>query len=258
MKSPFPGMDPYVEPHWQDIHTTLISDARRALNQSLPPGLVARVEERVAVEADDQYLRRIAPDVRVFSPASADPDHSAGSIMIEAPFKLVVDLDPILERFIRIIDQDGTLITVIEFLSPANKQGSGLADYHEKRKELLTAGVHVVEIDLVRTGDWRALMRPERCPADAISTYRAVVRTSGARPAGYLFPIPLRQPLPQIPIPLRPAEQPVQLRLQSLFEDVYQDGRYDQTIDYSQPLDPPLQSDDAAWADQLLKSAGKR
>jgi len=187
MKSPFPGMDPYVEPHWQDIHTALIGDARRALNQSLPPGLVARVEERVAVEADDQYVRRNAPDVRVFSPASADPDHGAAGVMIEAPFKLVVDLDPIIERFIRIIDQDGTLITVIEFLSPANKQSPGLADYHEKRMERLTAGVHVVEVDLVRAGDWRALMRPERCPADAVSTYRAVVRTSGARPAGYLF-----------------------------------------------------------------------
>jgi len=177
---------------------------------------------------------------------------------LTTPFKLVVALDPILERFIRIIDQDGTLITVIEILSPANKQKPGLAEYHEKRIELLIAGVHVVEIDLVRAGDWRALMRPERCPPDAISIYRAVVRTSGPKPAGYLFPITLRQPLPQIPIPLRPTDRPVQLPLQMLFDAAYEDGRYDQTIDYSRPLDPPFELNDATWVEQLLKSVGKR
>jgi hypothetical protein len=258
MKSPFPGMDPYVEPHWEDVHTSLIGDTRRALNRSLPQGLVARVEERVAVEADDQRSRRIAPDVRVFSPSTADPNEGAGGVVIEAPFKLVVDLDPILERFIRIIDQDGTLITVIEFLSPSNKQKPGLDGYLEKRDELLASGVHVVEIDLVRAGDWRAVMRPERCPADALSTYRATVRVTGAKPGGYLFPIHLREAMPAVPIPLRPGEQAVRLPLQALFEGVYEDGRYDQTLDYASPLDPPLHPEDADWADQLLRTAGKR
>src|SRR5688572_15831325 len=107
MKSPFPGMDPYLEPHWWDVHTSLITEARRQLNRSLPPGLVARVEERVAVESDDALDRRIGPDVRVFSPSTADPSEGKGGIAIEAPFKLVVEYDPLIERFIRIIDQGG-------------------------------------------------------------------------------------------------------------------------------------------------------
>src|SRR4051794_9246635 len=132
MPSPFPGMDPYLEPHWLDVHTALIGEARRVLNRSLPPGLVARAEERVAVESDDERLHRVGPDVRVFSPSTADPAEGAGGVAaIEAPYKLVVDLDPIIERFIRIIDQQGQLISVIEFVSPTNKRQPGLSRFRE-------------------------------------------------------------------------------------------------------------------------------
>jgi hypothetical protein len=258
MTSPFPGMDPYVEPHWRDVHTTFMGDARRILNRSLPPGLIARVEERIAVESGDDYTHGIGPDVRVFSPSTSDPNEGKGGVVIDAPFKLVVDLDPLIERSIRIIDEGGTLITVIEFLSPTNKRQPGMADYLTKRYELLTGGVHVVEVDLIRAGGWRALMRPQQCPAEAVTTYRAVIRTSGGKPDAYLFPISIRQSLPHIPIPLRSGEPPVKLPLQSLFDGVYEDGRYDQTTEYTVQLDPPLHPEDAAWADQLLKSAGKR
>jgi hypothetical protein len=251
-------MDPYLERSWLDVHTSLIGEARRHLNRSLPEGLVARAEERLAVESDDDYQRRVAPDVRVFTPSTADPDEGVGGVAIEAPFKLVVQRDPQIERFIRIIDQDGTLITVIEFVSPSNKVQPGLADYHKKRGELLAANVHVVEIDLVRSGDWRALMRPESCPPGGASTYRAVVRTAGPRPGGYLFPISLRQALPEIPVPLRPGDPLAHLPLQRLLDGAYEDGRYDRTIDYASPLDSPLSAEEDAWAGELLRSAGRR
>jgi len=51
MKSPFPGMDPYLEAHWLDVHSRLVAYAADALNEVLPETLVARMEERVAVEA---------------------------------------------------------------------------------------------------------------------------------------------------------------------------------------------------------------
>jgi hypothetical protein len=248
-------MDPYLEPHWLDVHTVLIGEARRALNRSLPPGLVARAEERVAVESDDHRLYALGPDVRVFSPSSADQD--SGGIAIQAPFELVVDLDPVIERFLRVFDESGRLLTVIEFISPTNKRRPGLTAFRRKREKLLKADVHVVEVDLVRAGNWRALMRPEGAPAEAISVYRTTVRTAGRPPRCFLFPITLRQPLPDIPIPLRRTDQPVDLPLQALFDAAYADGRYDQTIDYSRPLDPPLEAKDAAWAEQLLRSAGR-
>jgi hypothetical protein len=71
-------------------------------------------------------------------------------------------------------------------------------------------------------------------------------------------PIPLRRPLPSIPIPLREQDQEVRLELQPLIDQAYRKGRYGDTIDYREPPDPPLEDDDAVWADTLLKEIGKR
>lgn len=51
MKSPFPGMDPYLERHWRDVHASLAVYARDWLQERLPSGLRARIEERVFVES---------------------------------------------------------------------------------------------------------------------------------------------------------------------------------------------------------------
>ena len=47
MPSPFPGMDPYLEAHWRDVHAGLVIYARDALQGVLPGSLRARVEERM-------------------------------------------------------------------------------------------------------------------------------------------------------------------------------------------------------------------
>ncbi|MBI4607089.1 MAG: DUF4058 family protein [Planctomycetes bacterium] len=257
MESPFAGMDPYLEPHWLDVHTKLVTYAADELNRVLPETLVARTEERVAVESDWDGGRRIGSDVRVFSPASADPTAGGSGVAVDAPFKLVLELDPVIERFIRILDASGRLVTVIEFLSPTNKSGQGLEAYREKRSELLAAGVNLVEVDLVRQGDWRALLRPHVCPRDALATYRVTIRTPPGV-AVYFFPARLRDKLPDVPVPLRPGDPRVVLPLQRLVGELYSNGRYGLTLDYGQPCDPPLKGDDAAAAEELLRRAGKR
>jgi hypothetical protein len=258
VKSPFPGMDPYLEPHWLDVYTKLVTYAADELNRVLPETLVARTEERVAVESDWDGGRAIGPDIRVFSPASSDPATSTASgIGVDAPFKLVVELDPVIERFIRILDESGRLVTVIEFISPTNKGGQGLEAYREKRDNLLDAGVNFVEVDLVRRGDWRALMRPHVCPLDALATYRATIRLPPGR-AAYLFPMALGDILPDIPVPLRPQDPRILLPLKVLVDDVYRNGRYGLTIDYSRPCDPPLEGEEARLAEEILKQAGER
>ncbi|HYE16865.1 MAG TPA: DUF4058 family protein, partial [Tepidisphaeraceae bacterium] len=136
MTSPFPGMDPYLEPHWRDVHAALIAETRRVLNRTLPAGLVARVEERVAIESDD-YARGVSPDVRVFAPSTVDPDEGKGGVLIRAPYKLVVEAEPSVERYVRVLDASGTLITVVEFVSPSNKLTPGLEEFRRKRSELL-------------------------------------------------------------------------------------------------------------------------
>src|SRR5437773_8502199 len=64
MNSPFPGMDPYLEQHWGDVHHNLITFAQGMLNERLPADLRARVEERVLVELPGED-RHYYPDVRV-------------------------------------------------------------------------------------------------------------------------------------------------------------------------------------------------
>ena len=263
--SPFPGMDPYLEMSWGDVHTQLITGTQTLLNLALPQDLVARVEEEIAVESDaddpDRPMarRRLGPDARVFETieefgAQAGSTTSAGAIAL-APFRLALLDEPITERHIRIIDLHGgeRVVTVIEFISPANKTISGANLFVRKRDALLDGGVNVVEVDLVRAG---ALLGPYVCPAEAIATFRAVMRLPGGDV--FLHPMSLRAPLPSIRIPLRLNEQPAELSLQLLIEQAYENGRYARTIDYRKPCEPALEDDDAAWADNLLKAVGRR
>ena len=39
MKSPFPGMDPYLEQSWRDVHAALIIYSRDQLQSQLPEDL---------------------------------------------------------------------------------------------------------------------------------------------------------------------------------------------------------------------------
>lgn len=94
----------------------------------------------------------------------------------------------------------------------------------------------------------------QRCPGNAVSLYRVTIRTSGRPRNGYLFPIQLMEPLPEIPVPLRPADLPVKLELQPLLDRVYQNGRYGRTLDYRQPLEPPLDGEDAVRAQTILNA----
>ena len=263
MSGPFPGMDPYLESHWLDVHTSLVSTARDALNRTLPNDLVASAEERVAIESDDTGVNAYLPDLRIVEPTTTpwttQPSGAAPTAKVDAPFRLLAQIDPITERFIRIIEAASErLITVLEFVSPTNKRGEGLRAFRTKRAELLTSGINFVEIDLVRSGDWPALLRPHVCPRDGISCYRVTVRLAGDPAAVYLYPLHLKQPLPSIPIPLRPNDVEVRLDLQSLVEGAYVNGRYDRRLDYSKPPDPPLSGDEAAWTEKLLSAAGRR
>ena len=67
----------------------------------------------------------------------------------------------------------------------------------------------------------------------------------------------IRSTLPRIPIPLRENDADIVLDLSALVARAYQEGRYDRT-DYTRDCQPPLEAEDAAWADELLKAAGLR
>ena len=51
MKNPFPGMNPYLEPHWGDVHASLVIYIRDQLQRKLPAGLHVQEGARTALSA---------------------------------------------------------------------------------------------------------------------------------------------------------------------------------------------------------------
>ena len=62
MRSPFPGMDPWLELHWRDVHASLIIYIRDHLQRHLPSPLVARAEETVSVDIEEDKPVMVRPD----------------------------------------------------------------------------------------------------------------------------------------------------------------------------------------------------
>jgi hypothetical protein len=168
------------------------------------------------------------------------------------------DSEPAREAFIEIVDSAGKLVTIIEFVSPTNKRpGDGRKKYRKKQREMLSSRTNMVEIDLTRAGKRELLAPSEALPPEAHTDYLGCVFRK-TRPGDFeLYPMPLRDALATISIPLRAADNDVVLSLQQLVDVVYEKGRYFSTIDYSKPCRPPLKESDAAWAAELLKAAGR-
>lgn len=258
-RSPFPGMDPYLEEHWRDVHQRLCTYSCDALQPQLRPQLFARLEERLIVETDKYESRWISPDVKVVEhlPGWRDGMEKEGGVALEEPLIVRSGHEPAFEGFIQIIDPTtgGKLVTVIEFLSPSNKaQGAGKIAYRQKQDELLGAGVSLVEIDLLRDGDWVVGADRDRVPR---SPYKVCVHRGWKRIEYEVYPIQLNQRLPAIRIPLREKDKDARLHLQALIEQTYINGAYE-GIDYRREPLAPLEGDAVAWADALLRKAGVR
>lgn len=228
MKNPFPGMNPYLQQRWGDFHTRFIVEIRDALNQALLNDLEARIEEcMTSVGVEESTLERLRDDPRT-------------------------------ERHIEILDlrTGGRVITAIELLSPANKSSEGRESYHKKQAEFIAARVNLVEIDLLLGGTFVLAMPERKLPRKCHTPYLINVRRATRPDEASLYPVLLREPLPNIPIPLRPSDRDVVLELQPLLNECYERGRY--RLNYQQPPSPPLPIEDDAWADQLLREQGLR
>lgn len=266
MKSPFPGMDPFMERRWKHMHTALTTYISDQLQPLLPQELLVQTNERVLLE-----LR--APETDETTPwGSAYPDvgvvegtgGTATALVAEVETDLAAPSGVILwdndlpekERYVEIVDAEtrSKVITIIELISPTNKRpGFGSESYLAKQKATLDSAANLVEIDLTRAGDRATIMPwcnslPRPQPA-----YLAGVRRARRRDRHRLeyHALPMEMGLKPIAIPLRPQDRDVVLKLQPLVELIYQNGRYYQ-IDYSTPLDPPLSYAEQAFLAQRL------
>jgi hypothetical protein len=260
MKNPFPGMNPYLEAHWQDVHTGLTVYIRDQLQAKLPSDLVARAEEQVAIDEDGRS-GALRPDVKMVEPAKFHepaPAYAAigsGDFGIATP--LVVLLEPDVHRWVEILDAGGRLITVIEVLSPKNKSEEGQAAYRRRQRNYISAGVNLVEIDLLRKGE-RVLSVPlSEIPDRAWTPYMACVYRATEPAQREIYPLRLRERLPAIRVPLRSTDPDAILELQPLIDQAFERGRY-WLMDYQKDLQPSLSKSDAEWAEELLKKSGLR
>jgi hypothetical protein len=252
-------MDPYLECRWQDVHHSICTYARDQLNERLGKGLVARLGERLVVQAPERKPRTIYPDVRVIKKRGGGAQAVAVMEDVAEPMRVRIANAPEPQAFIEITEVDnGRSITAIEFLSASNKSaGPGRRQYKQKQWELYDAGVNLVEIDLLRTGRGVFLLPRAAFPEEADAPYFATIIRGRKSDIVELYPISLRNPLPSLGIPLRPGDTDVVLRLQPLFEQAYRNGRYAET-NYRRACVPPLEGEDAVWTDRLLKAAGRR
>jgi hypothetical protein len=267
MKSPFPGMDPYIEDRglWADFHTKLIGEIERGLAPTLPDHYFVQTGERayvVLAGTNGKEERRFYPDVGI----EAAQEHERGSeanvgVALAEPaaeiavvtMRAFID-EHFRENFIEIYENDPEvrLVTCIEVLSPSNKRRGteGWEQYLRKRNALLLGSANLVEIDLLRGGQRMPMVEP--WPS---SPYYLLVGRQSHVPHCRVWPIHVHQALPEIPVPLASPDPDVPLALQPLIETIYGRSRYARRIDYTKPLDPPLAPQQAAWLRERLRTA---
>ena len=123
--------------------------------------------------------------------------------------------------------------------------------YRAKLKRYIDGGANVVEIDLLRSTRERLAVPMADLPADRQAAYCTCVSRAADPDLWAAYPMPLRDPLPVVPVPCRQGEPEVPLALQPIIDRIYDEGGYD-SIDYAVPARPPLPPDDATWATDVI------
>lgn len=223
MRPPFPGMDPFVEgQEWDDFQGRFLYVLTEMLTERIAPRYVARVERRVLVDEEEPLP---VPGSHPVVQEQHDP-----FIMIRHRESMEV-------------------VTVIEVLLPDTKRAvaHGESEYLRKRETMLLSEAHLVELDLLRGGD----RLPALVPLPA-GDYYAHVSRAEQRPEEEIHFWDLHDRLPILPVPLTPGDPDVPLDLQAAFEVTYARARYEMSIDYTAPVDPPLPARDAALVARVL------
>lgn len=259
MPSPFPGMNPWLEQPdvWHDFHQAFIGSIRTRLAEQVRPDYITKIDENVYIHelSAEQRLLLGRPDVGVFEGVAPNSKWTSGNHPQVATLpisfgSLLPNVDRISEAFIEVRDTAyRDLITVIELLSPTNKNsGPDREQYLAKRKLLLSGNVHFVEIDLLRGGT--------RMPVEGLAQcdYAMMVSRSYERPKVGLWPMKLREPLPIIPVPLKPEDPDAVLDLQQLLHETFDAAGYADYIYQGKPR-PPLHPEDEAWAKSARTAA---
>lgn len=225
---PFPGMDPFLEvnPQWEVFHGWFI---RILAEQSM-----ARARE-LACEVDverDVYGRE-----------------STGELARTCKQEYIV---------VRESGEWARVLAVVELLSFANKEGTYVPKYREKRSRFLSSSAHFMEIDFLRSGQ-----NPSRDVFPELSRtpyFIFLARKTGLGRNEEGYPLRLQDSLPVIGLPLSSGRPDLPLDLASAFRSAYDlSHRSSLARTYAEESvpGPPLDEQDQAWVRQVLGSASR-
>ena len=240
MPSPFPGMDTYLESKrfWTGFHHLYIAFIAQIMNPLLPKGLLANPEERVYIE----YPHTIGPDVNISRTQSYQSTGAKqGPVVLPEQVHVhgVVTRIPEQHRepflTIRTKDDFDRVITIIELLSPTNKEpnSTGRREYLEKQRKVLESQTHLLEIDLLRVGSHTvAAPYEDLCDLGSWDYIVSLHRYTQLYDYEFWFNR-VMEPLPTVSVPLTEDLPEFQLDLQLVMNRAYDAGPYANGIDYS-------------------------
>lgn len=256
-KSPFPGMDPYLEDDlWTEFHDRLANQISTQLLPLLRPKYVALLEKYYIIDYSGSSginilpQQGLYPDVHIAKVKESTATYetmTAPSVALVSPVPKKI---PALRVEIRDVSER-SLVTIIEILSPANKLGRGFEKYIKKRTAILQTSTHLLEIDLLRSGERIPLIGGELPPA----SYYVFLSRFTHHPQTEVWPVQLRDSLPTIPVPLIPPDPDIPLALQHAIDACFELVRYHEyLLDYTQPPPPPLlKLEDLAWVKTVVR-----
>jgi hypothetical protein len=256
--NPFPGMNPFLERYWSDVHTKLIAYIPDAIAEDLPPDLNARSEERVTMHEPGGDQTQLRADVAVVESWKQGvrpqwkPESGTDAAVATEP--QIISLTEETERWIEITDKHGHLITVVEVLIPSNKTSASAA-YIARRDMYLNAKVNLVEIDLLRTGQHVLAASTDHFSRPVGSHYISCVSRMTYPQRREVYVTALRDPLPTLRIPSRATDSDVILALQPLVDRCYRMGAY-WNVDQTNVPAPALAEEEATWVAERVMAAG--
>jgi len=253
MKSPFPGMNPYLEGYlWPDVHNRLANVISEMLAPQIMPKYITRLNLYSVLDTQsEEDVGIFYPDVEVSKRKVQEPEVAYADTL--TPVTVSVPAMPAIEVKIPVIEirerADNKLITVIEILSPVNKRPPGLTPYREKRQQLHEAGVHLLEIDLLRRGT-----RPLHSRKLPESHYM-VFLTRGHKNKTDVWAFDIKKLLPVVPVPLKAPDADAVLNLQKVLEAIFERAMYQLSLDYQQEPPPPeFSAAEQKWMQERIQA----
>lgn len=252
MPSPFLGMDPWLENPalFPNVHQRLITYASDAIQARVGNRYFVSIGERVYIE-EPEGTHGFCPDVHL---VATDEPRGLATMAVEADRPEVLVLETIERREVFLEIQDattgGTVVTVVEVLSPSNKSpGRGRERYLEKQERVLESTASLVEIDLLRAGEPTVAVSSAR---RARTPYCVVTSPARNRRVREIYALALGQRLPRIEVPLRAGDATVVLDLQAVLDFAYDQGAFRLKVDYAHAPFPPLRPEDDSRVSELL------